>query len=100
MPTIPSSFQQHLCRVTPHGVGLSVDVYSPDLFALAARLDACGLSAGYLEVFKATVPAIGEVRRRLSDARLAYHGEGIWITDPDLTRRASVLDEITAASQQ
>jgi len=43
-----------------------------------------GLRPGYLEVFKATTTALTTVRQALSDLSLAYHGEGLWITQPDV----------------
>jgi hypothetical protein len=65
-------------------MGLSVDVYSPDVFELVKQLRERGLRPGYLEVFKATTTALTTVRQALSDLSLAYHGEGLWITQPDV----------------
>ncbi|OGW48714.1 MAG: hypothetical protein A2V62_12535, partial [Nitrospirae bacterium RBG_19FT_COMBO_58_9] len=65
-------------------MGLSVDVYSPDLFELVNKLRARGLQPGYLEVFKATTTALTAVRQALPHMPLAYHGEGLWITQPDV----------------
>jgi uncharacterized protein (UPF0276 family) len=65
-------------------MGLSVDVYSPDLFELVKELRKRGLQPGYLEVFKATTTALTRVRRAVPDIPLAYHGEGLWLTQPDV----------------
>jgi uncharacterized protein (UPF0276 family) len=77
-------FQHRLMILPPQGIGLSVDVYSPDLFELVNKLRERGLQPGYLEVFKATTTALTAVRRAVPDLALAYHGEGLWITQPDV----------------
>jgi len=81
---IHQDFQRRLREIPAQGMGLSVDVYTPDLFELVNRLRERGLQPGYLEVFKATTTAVTKVRRELSDIPLAYHGEGLWITQPDV----------------
>ena len=77
-------FHRRLRPISPQGMGLSVDVYSPDLFELVTRLKERGLRPGYLEVFKATTTALAAVRQALPEMSLAYHGEGLWITQPDV----------------
>jgi hypothetical protein len=81
---VQQDFQRRLREIPPQGMGLSVDVYSPDLFDLVNKLKARGLEPGYLEVFKATTTALTAVRRAVPDMALAYHGEGLWITQPDV----------------
>jgi uncharacterized protein (UPF0276 family) len=81
---VQQDFQHRLKNLPPQGIGLSVDVYSPDLFELVNRLRKQGLEPGYLEVFKATTTALTAVRRAMPDMVLAYHGEGLWITQPDV----------------
>ena len=81
---VQQDFQHRLMILPPQGIGLSVDVYSPDLFELVNRLRKRGLQPGYLEVFKATTTALTAVRRAVPDMALAYHGEGLWITQPDV----------------
>jgi uncharacterized protein (UPF0276 family) len=81
---VQQDFQHRLRIVPPQGIGLSVDVYSPDLFELVNRLREQGLQPGYLEVFKATTTALTAVRRAVPDMALAYHGEGLWVTQPDV----------------
>ncbi|HWI68730.1 MAG TPA: DUF692 family protein, partial [Nitrospiraceae bacterium] len=81
---VQQDFQHRLKNLPPQGIGLSVDVYSPDLFELVNTLRERGLQPGYLEVFKATTTALTAVRRAVPDMALAYHGEGLWITQPDV----------------
>ncbi|MGH7181433.1 MAG: multinuclear nonheme iron-dependent oxidase [Nitrospiraceae bacterium] len=81
---IHQDFLRRLRDIPAQGMGLSVDVYSPDLLELVNRLRERGLQPGYLEIFKATTTALTKVRQELSDIPLAYHGEGLWITQPDV----------------
>ena len=81
---VQQDFRRRLKNIPPLGVGLSVDVYSPDLFELVNKLRERGLQPGYLEVFKATTTALTTVRQAVPDMPLAYHGEGLWITQPDV----------------
>ncbi len=85
-------------RIPSHGLGLSVDVYSPDLFELLDALEARGLRYGYLEIFKAAQPALTLVRQQLPDVLLAYHAEGLWITQPDWEATYPMETELVAAS--
>ena len=55
---VQQDFQCRLRDIPPLGMGLSVDVYSPDLFELVNKLRERGLEPGYLEVFKATTTAL------------------------------------------
>jgi uncharacterized protein len=81
---VQQEFQRRLREIPPQGMGLSVDVYSPNLFELVTKLKERGLRPGYLEVFKATTTALTTVRQAVPDIPLAYHGEGLWITQPDV----------------
>ena len=81
---IHQDFQRRLREISAQGMGLSVDVYSPDLFELVNRLRERGLQPGYLEIYKATTTALTKVRQAVPDLPLAYHGEGLWITQPDV----------------
>jgi uncharacterized protein (UPF0276 family) len=76
-------FERRVGRIPGLGLGLSVDCYSPDLLALVADLAGCGLRPAYLEIFQATIGMLESVRRRLPAMPLAYHGEGLWVTQPD-----------------
>ena len=81
---VRQDFQRRLMEIPLQGMGLSVDIYSPDLFNLLNKLKERGLRPGYLEVFKATTTALTAVRHAVPDIPLAYHGEGLWITQPDV----------------
>lgn len=78
-----SEFEERAGKIPPHGLGLSVDVYSPDLSELVQALRGAGSPPEFLEVFKAATPALRSVRRRLPGIPLTYHGEGLWVTQPD-----------------
>jgi hypothetical protein len=100
MTAVDHEFCKRVARIPHHGLGLSVDVYAPDLFELADALERHGLDYGYLEIFKAAPAALASVRRRLPDARLAYHAEGLWVTQPDPERLSPFLAELDEAAEQ
>lgn len=75
-------FGRRLKRVRTHGVGLSVDVYQPDIHSLLGALGERQVRPGYLEIFRATPTALSAVRRH-GEGLLTYHGEGLWLTQPD-----------------
>ena len=74
-------FQDRVARIPVQGLGLSVDVYSPDLPSLLADLTRRQVFPRYLEVFHATSSALAAVRDQI-DLPLPYHGEGLWVTQP------------------
>ncbi|MCC6141420.1 MAG: DUF692 family protein [Nitrospira sp.] len=74
-------FLDRVARIPVQGLGLSVDVYSPDLLSLLADLTRRQAFPMYLEVFHATSSALAAVRRQ-TDLSLPYHGEGLWVTQP------------------
>lgn len=80
---IERAFASRLGRVRKHGLGLSVDVYSPDLGGLRQTLSQRRLLPAYLEVFRATSTALAAVRHQAADGVLTYHGEGLWLTQPE-----------------
>src|SRR5262245_9610272 len=100
MAAIDREFLRRVPPIPHHGLGLSLDVYHPDLFALLTALEQHGVSFGYLEVFKASAQALTEVRRRLPGALLEYHAEGLWVTQPDFMSRYPVEVEVSAAAEQ
>ncbi|MBI4003101.1 MAG: DUF692 family protein [Nitrospira defluvii] len=95
-----SEFTQRASQIPAHGLGLSVDVYSPDVMHLAQRLREEGLQPGYLEIFKATTSAMQWVRRRLPEIKLTYHGEGLWVTQPDFPQSCSGRQGVAEACAQ
>ena len=95
-----SEFTQRAKSLPAHGLGLSVDVYSPDLLSLVQALRDAGLNPGYLEVFKATTSALHWVRRQLPDTKLPYHGEGLWSTQPDFPHSNSGRQGVAEACAQ
>jgi uncharacterized protein (UPF0276 family) len=92
--SVKQNFQERANAVPRLGLGLSVDVYSPDLWDLMGRFDVLGFQPAYLEIFRAASTALQAVRRELPDLALAYHGEGLWITQPDFNAAPFVKTEI------
>jgi uncharacterized protein (UPF0276 family) len=92
--SVQQDFQRRLMQIPSQGMGLSVDVYSPNLFELVNRLRERGFQPDYLEVFKATTTALTTVRRAMPDIPLAYHGEGLWITQPDVQTSPFFLQDV------
>lgn len=82
------------------GLGLSVDLYNPNLFELVQRLQNAGLPFGYLEIFKASEAGLREVTRRLPHVPFASHGEGLWLTQPDFLDRPQTEVEFDATVAQ
>ena len=75
-------FAARIAHIPVHGIGLSVDVFSPDLLELHRTLTSAGLPPDYLEIFKAPTRELARVRAALSGVPLAYHAEGLWLIDP------------------
>jgi uncharacterized protein len=98
MTNVEHAFSRRLSRIPSHGLGLSVDVYSPNLFDLLEALASHGLRYGYLEIFQASQSALAEVRRRLPGALLAYHAEGLWLTQPEWGAGDEVLLELSGTA--
>ncbi len=100
MNPITNEFIERAARIPHHGLGLSVDVYQPDLFELADELNRRGLDYGYLEIFKATPTALEVLRRRMPDTVLSYHAEGLWVTQPNPDQLSPFHAELDAAAEQ
>src|SRR5207253_6464504 len=91
----PSHSMQHCDRefynraacIPLHGVGLSVDVFSPELLDLDSALEQAGLRPDYWEVFEASSAELARIRRALAPTPRAYHAEGVWLIDPELVSR-------------
>jgi uncharacterized protein (UPF0276 family) len=75
-------FAARAARIPVHGIGLSVDVFSPDLPDLHQALTEVGSPPDYLEIFKAPTRELARVRAALPGTPLAYHAEGLWLIDP------------------
>ncbi len=91
---VQTDFFTRLKQVERHGLGLSVDVYSPDLGGLLGSLREQELVPDYLEVFRATSAALGAVRHHVPTGLLTYHGEGVWITQPRAKDDAPFTQEV------
>ncbi|MCP9475603.1 MAG: hypothetical protein NNA19_10205, partial [Nitrospira sp.] len=79
---VERSFLRRLEQVQLHGLGLSLDVYSPDIFTLLGTLRQRQVFPDYLEIFRAAPTALAAVRNRLGEGLTPYHGEGLWLTQP------------------
>jgi uncharacterized protein len=91
---VEKEFSRRLEQVPVHGVGLSVDVYSPDLTSLLGALQQRHALPDYLEIFRAAPSALAAVRRQVRGSLLAYHGEGLWLTQPDTADDPSFAQEV------
>ena len=83
MTSVDRQFQRRAAVIPKLGLGLSVDVYSPDLWVLMDRLDAAAARPAYLEIFRAAPTVLKAVRQSFAGVPLAYHGEGLWVTQPE-----------------
>ena len=97
---VQQNFQRRLKSIPPLGIGLSVDVYSPDLFELVNKLSEREYMPGYLEVFKATGTALRSVRQAIQNIPLGYHGEGLWITQPGVQSSPIFQQDVDEAVTQ
>ena len=100
MLSIEQDFRSRAGLIPGLGLGLSVDVYSPDIFELMKRFAAQESQPEYLEIFRATIPALQTVRQHFPKASLSYHGEGLWITQPDFSGTPFVEEEISEVARQ
>lgn len=89
------AFADRLRAISPQGLGLSVDVYSPGLIELVDCLVNRRLLPDYLEIFKASTSALKFIRQHLSGIALSYHGEGLWVTQPE-SRDHPTFDDAAA----
>ncbi len=91
------SFAARSGRIPVHGIGLSVDVFSPDLLEVHRALASAGLPPEYLEIFKAPARNLARIGLALPGVPLAYHAEGLWLADPamhDATPWKQAVDTI------
>lgn len=78
-------FLRRVRRIPNHGLGLSVDVHTPEVASLLRSLRVRQVPPGYFEVFYTGPAALRVVREQVGRLFLAYHGEGLWITQPEMT---------------
>jgi hypothetical protein len=71
-----------------------VDLYTPDLEELMRAMAQHKLSASYLEIFKATDEGLRALKQRYPDTRFAYHGEGLWVTQPEWSADPTLSEEL------
>lgn len=76
------SFEARAASIPVYGIGLSVDVFSPDLLELYQALESAGSPPEYLEIFKSPTRELARVHTALPGVPLAYHAEGLWLIDP------------------
>jgi uncharacterized protein (UPF0276 family) len=100
MTNAQSEFVDRAGGIAVHGLGLSVDVYSPDLLVLDELLRRHRVPVQYYEIFQAALPAVETVRKRLHDRCLAYHGEGLWVSQPDFGPEAEQGSPVSEACKQ
>ena len=99
MNSLHHEYIERVDRVPVQGVGLSVDVYSPDVLSLLTYLRRRQVLPAYLEVFRAASTALAAVRRQ-TDIPLTYHGEGLWVTQPGAQRDTLFQQEARAVAAQ
>ena len=92
--SVEREFLRRLNLIQVHGLGLSVDVYSPDLTSLLGALHRRQVGPAYLEVFRAAPAALAVVKSRTSDVLLTYHGEGLWVTQPGIADDPLFAEEV------
>lgn len=92
-------FIRRLVAIPTHGLGLSVDIHSPAVGHLRRSLQERHLLPGYLEVFRATTTALKNTMKEAGDGLLAYHGEGLWVTQPEVTETMAFQQAFTETIQ-
>lgn len=91
---VQRGFLRRLEQIPAHGLGLSVDVYSPDLTSLLRALQQRQVLPAYLEVFRATPTALVAVSKQVGNGLLTYHGEGLWLTQPEAAEDPVFREEV------
>jgi hypothetical protein len=99
MSGIHQEFLRRASRIPFFGLGLSVDVYFPDIFELYEELQNRKILMSYLEIFHAAPEALEVVRARLPGIPLAYHAEGLWFTQPDWETAYDSQERLQAAAR-
>ncbi|HWF60335.1 MAG TPA: DUF692 family protein [Nitrospira sp.] len=91
-------FIRRLETIPVHGLGLSVDIHAPDLASLRRSLQERQVPPTYLEVFRTTHMALVSTRKEAGDGLLTYHGEGLWVTQPEMVDSTAFVQEISEAA--
>lgn len=97
---VHEEFLRRLEQIPAHGLGLSVDLYSPDLTSLLRALRQRQVLPAYLEVFRAIPAALAAVRQQVGDTLMAYHGEGLWLTQPETSDDPWFTEEVRAVAEE
>ena len=98
--SVDQAFQCRAESIPRLGLGLSVDVYSPNLFMLMDRFLSQEGGPAYLEIFRATETALRTVRQSIPAIPLTYHGEGLWVTQPDFSVMPYLAEELNEVASQ
>jgi uncharacterized protein len=99
MAGLHQEFLRRASRIPFLGLGLSVDVYSPDIMEVWDELQRREISIAYLEIFHAVPEALKMVRERLPELPLAYHAEGLWFTQPDWESAYASQDRLQSVAR-
>ncbi len=95
-----SEFLRRLGTIPVHGLGLSVDIHAPDLASLRRSLQERQVPPAYLEVFRSTPMALASIMKEAGDGLLTYHGEGLWVTQPEMADSTAFALEISETAEQ
>lgn len=93
-------FFRRLGTIPPHGLGLSVDIHAPHITSLRRSLQERQVPPAYLEVFRTIPMALASTKKEVGDGLLTYHGEGLWLTQPEMADAMGFGQEIDAAAEQ
>lgn len=93
-------FIRRLGTIPVHGLGLSVDIHAPDIASLRRSLQERQVPPAYLEVFRTIPTALASTRKEAGDGLLTYHGEGLWVTQPEMADSRAFGQEISEAAEQ
>lgn len=93
-------FIRRLGTIPVHGLGLSVDIHAPDLASLRRSLQERQVPPAYLEVFRTTSMALASTRKEAGEGLLTYHGEGLWVTQPEMADSMAFEQELSETAEQ
>jgi uncharacterized protein len=97
--TFHREFLARLETILLHGLGLSVDIHSPDFTSLRRSLQERQVLPSYLEVFRTTTMALASTRKEVAGTLLTYHGEGLWVTQPDVAGTRAFRQAVCEAAE-